>query len=257
MPLIDTGLVIRYYMDEAASGTGPSALSDDSGVGDAFNLDITYDGHLAFTEDGGNRGLVSDSTGDLQRALQFIVTADKMDSALTGSTSMTMEVVADISSGAAGTGRVAAINISTGNPHFGFCLTGTDARIYFDAVQVRSWTRVTGRKVYHIVVDTSDGTANNRVLLYVDGSLDSSIDIDANPTQNDTIDVDAARLWLFNRGLGNYQRSIIGTIYYVALYSSALTSGNVSDNYDILTADDDTPGAPPAGIVVLRRRRSG
>lgn len=259
MALIDTGLVVRYYIDEAASGTSPTEVIDTSGVGAAFDLTLNYDGHLAYTEVSGNRGLVSDSSGDDQYAKKAIDdSSDKVRDNLVGAQKITIELVVAPDSFAAGTGRCFAVNEGTFNMSLGFGGAGTDFQVFWEGTLMRSWTGSGGtRIVLHIVYDTTQGTAANRVRVYVDGS-EISPDVDASPAENDTLALDSGHeLWMLNRGSGSpYARSMDGIIYYAALYGGkAFDQTDVTTNYDILTADDDTPGAPPAGIVVLRRRR--
>lgn len=248
MALVDTGLIVRYYIDEAASGTDPAAVVDTSGVGDAFDLTLNYDGHLAYTEVSGDRGLVSDSDGDDQYARKLIdctAPVDKVFDNLSGSTKATMEVVADVDSFSASTGRLFGVNAGTSNPDFAFVGAGTDFRLYINWVLVRSWTGTLTRCVFHIVVDTTLETANDRIKIYENGSAITP-DYDSNPDQNATIDLAAdsttTYLYMFNRGTTAWARSVVGTLYYAALYAGiAFSQEQVTQNYDILTADDDTP----------------
>ena len=58
MPLVDTGLIVRYYIDEAASGQGPTAVLDGSGVGADFDLAITYAAALNYTGEDDRNGFI-------------------------------------------------------------------------------------------------------------------------------------------------------------------------------------------------------
>ncbi|MGC1951708.1 MAG: hypothetical protein WA970_03875, partial [Gammaproteobacteria bacterium] len=70
--MVDTGLVTRYYIDEASSGTSPTQVSDSSP--NAYHLtNVDYgSGNMAYTEVSGNRGLESTSTAGTQRARRAI-----------------------------------------------------------------------------------------------------------------------------------------------------------------------------------------
>jgi hypothetical protein len=246
MALIDTDLIVRYYIDEAASGSSPTEVSDDSGVGSAANLTLDYGTALAYTEVSGQRGLESTSvTGD-HHAKYDITNADKIDAMNGVATKVTIEIVADITSGSGSSGRIFAINAGSSSATIGILATGTDIDIYWNESLMRYYTRTTGRMVTHIVIDTTLATANDRVKIYENGVLKTSgITIDGNPTQNDTLSISdtSDELWMFNRGASPRDRSIDGILFYAALYDGAFTAQNCSDNYDVLIADDDTPAA--------------
>ena len=169
--LVDTDLQVRYYVDEAISGTGPAAVLDGSGVGSDFDLTIDYDGTMSYTEVGGNSGLESTSTtGDHRAEGSINNTSDKLRDNILGAQKVTMELVVRIDDITSDGGRVFVINESTSNPTIGFAGTSsTDLSFYWGAVKVRSWDPGTVRTVWHAVVDTTQGTANDRVLIYKDG----------------------------------------------------------------------------------------
>ena len=257
MALVDTGLIVRYYIDEAASGQVPGAVLDGSSVGADFDLAITYDAtDLNYNEISGNRGLENTNTGTDARATKAINdTSDKVRDNIHGAQKATLEVVVRADSFAAGGGRCFGINVGTTDGSF--MLRGKNGDIQFFAEfgagvnpkVYRTWTDGVGtRSVFHIVVDTTLATADDRIKIYRDGTLITPT-VNDNPALNDIIELDAgATMFMFNRGTSTFGRAMDGVLFYAALYSSAFTAGNVTTNFDILTSDDDTPAA---GIVLL------
>jgi len=253
MALDDTGLIVRYYIDEAASGSSPTDVLDGSGVGSAFNLAIDYgSGNLAYTEASGQRGLVSSATTGTQRARKTLVAGDKIINALNASKTATLEVVLDLTAFSASGGRICGINARDGsNGSFMLRCIGTGVawqlgvnNTLYDLADFAE----TGRQVLHIVFDSANGTAANRLLYAVNGgtltSAISTMTLNEALTIDDTLD-----LILFNReNTAVWDRSVIGTIFYAALYSGVFTQGMVNQNYAVLTADDDTPSGIVANV---------
>ena len=252
VPLVPDGLVVRYYIDEAASGQGPTAVLDGSGVGAAFDLAITYAASLNYTEIGGNRGLENTGIVGNQICEKAIdPTSDKVRDNIHGAQKFTITVVARIDDFSGGMGRCFAINEnSSSNAKIG--LTGnspTAAKTFFNGTVMRTWDPGTVRTVTHIVFDTTQATANDRVKVYKDKVLQSPT-IDANPALNATVDLPStSRIVMFNRGpSGSRDRSMDGVLFYADLHSIAYTQAQVTNDFDILTADDDTPAG---GEVLL------
>ncbi len=246
MPLVDTGLVVRYYIDEAASGQGPAAVLYWRGVGADFDLAITYAAALNYTESGGNRGLECTSVDRGQRATKLISnSSDKIRDNIDGAQKCTVEIVARIDDFNSGTGRCFVINENgTGDAIIG--LTGTSptvAQVRFNTSVMRTFDPGTARAVWHIVYDTTQSVANDRVMVYKDGTLQSPT-IDANPALNATISLpNNSRMFMLNRGTSTFDRSMDGVLFYAALYSSAFSASDVTTNDAILDPDDDTPAA--------------
>lgn len=251
MALTDTGLIARYYIDEAASGTAPTQVDDVSGNG--YHLtDIDYGaGNMAYTEVSGNRGLESTSTTGDQIARRAINdTSDALRDALAGSQTATIEVVVAIDSISASTGRIFAINNRSGsNATLG--LTGTSLssiRGQWEGLDGRAVALSGGQRyVLHVVYDTTQATSSDRILIYVDGT--SSGGGTAWPAQNDTLTLPSSiDLTAFNReSSGNFDRSFDGILYYAAIYSHAFSAAEVDGAYDVLTLDDDEPAAGGGG----------
>ena len=242
MPLIDTGLLARYYVDEAASGTTPTHVLDSSGVGADLDLTITY-GTGSYTETSGNRGLESIAVNSTTKAHGAINdTSDKIRDALHGATQMTIEIVADLQGFGTNVSRIFGIFIVGGADIFSIeGQTSVNAlRLYFnDSFATLASQTGGGRKVYHYVVDTTQGTAADRRRFYVNG-VQQTLAGTTIGTQNTTLSIGSGAV-LGMLGTGTGSRQLDGIVYYAAVYSGAFSSSDVTNNYDILTLDDDTP----------------
>ena len=247
--LADTGLSVRYYLDEAASGTTPTDLIDASGVGSAYDLPLVYDGNLAFTEDGsGNRGLNFTSVSGADRAERAIDnTSDKIRDTLVGEQKITLEWVGDFTSFTTSYSRLLVINNRTGgNPLIGVScpnVNGTGSRIHWNEVHVRSFDLPQdGVHVWHLVHDTTEAVESDRIKLYKDGGAVSLTSI-ATVTGDSTFAMSAnVSLYIGNReNSGTWARSFVGKFYYGAIYAAALTPTEVTNNATILATDNDTP----------------
>ena len=257
--LDDTGLVVRYYIDEAASGTAPTDALDGSGVGSAFNLAIDYGtSNLAYVETSGQRGLVSSATTGVQRARKTLVTSDKVITALSSSKLATLELVIDATGFSASGGRIFGITDRTGG-NGSLILRASDTGSAWQ-LAVNSTTydvfnfAETGRQVIHIVYDSAQAVAGDRLKYSVNGgtltNASGTIPLNTALTIDNTLD-----LIMFNRESGGfYDRSMTGTIFYAALYSAAFTQGMVDQNYAVLTSDDDTPTGGAAANMFYQRR---
>ena len=266
MPLIDTGLVVRYYCDEAASGTSPATLLDVSGS--AYNLPITYDGsELVYVDVGGNRGLDFTTTATDGRANKAVTTSDTIDAALDGVSSATFEVVMRVDAVTGSHSRMFGIHDRVGGDYdIGLKATSTSnyvfqARtggVFESAIDLAA----SSRAVYHIVWDRTEATQIDRVKFYKNnveltvgktGNMDNSTDLN--------IQAGSVDLIVGNReSTGSFQRAFDGVLFYAAIYTGVLSAADRTTNYTILDADDDTPGGPaPAGpgtaAYTYRRRR--
>lgn len=254
MPFSDTGLVVRYGIAEAASGSSPGAVTDIGGVGSAFDLTLNYGGGtLAYREDSGQRGLESTNTTGNQRAAGAINnTSDKVRNALHGAQKAVIEIVADIHNFDNNGSRIFGVQNRAGGNGV-FILAGTvpgthTLQLRLNNTVVRSYAPgdldVLGRSVYHVVVDTTQGTEANRALLYIDG-VATAWTSTATITQNATISVDSnSDVIAFNReSSGSFGRAFDGVLYYAAIYTGDFDATRVADHATALLADDDAPSA--------------
>lgn len=262
MTLIDTGLLARYYIDEAASGTSPTSLVDASGNNYAINS-INYDGTMAFTEDGsGNRGLVSSNVAGNHYALRNIDnTSDVIRDALVGNTKGTLEVVLTLVVGNSNGGRIFGINDRAGgNGQFTLKANhdgSTEIDVAFNGDNAStSYSIGTTRCVIHVVYDSTQATQNDRMRVYKDGTLIASVGtaLSVGLNQGHTLGSNLDLILLNRNSGGSYQRSINGTVGYAAIYSVAFAGGDITNNSTDLLLDDDTPAAggssSPTGNVV-------
>jgi len=241
--LIDTGLVVRYFIDEAASGTGPTEVVDKSGVGSPFNLTLNYDGVMDYTEVGGNRGLeCTDRESDAYARKIIHDDSDKIRDNLHGAQKITMEVVADVDSFSGNVGRLFALNSGVNAPSLGLAGNTAEFRFYWKESLVRSWLGSLSRTVFHIVIDTTQATPNDRIKIYEDGE-EITPDYDGNPGENESLVIGSGSyVYMLNRGVTTWARSVDGVLFYAALYADiAFSQAQVSNNYDVLTIDDDHP----------------
>lgn len=244
--LVDEGLVVRYYLDEAASGTAPTHAVD--AAPDPLDLLITYlddttsEQHVQYAEDAeGHRGLRFDAASHDGRA-SILIDATKLSSMLQGGTSVTFELVADIDDVDSSGSRLI---------HFGF---DSDHTLSFETSRV---TRLTlsinddggnsalldhsayGRAVYHGVVDTTLADAAERAIFYVNGSRVQAVTAEG-VDPNEALNLQTMRHFVIgNREIGD--RSIAGMIYYAAVYNVAFSPAEVLQNAQLLIVDDDTP----------------
>jgi hypothetical protein len=250
--LVDTGLIARYYIDEAGSGTSPTALEDAS----SNNYDLTEinysSGNMSFTETNNQRGLDSTSLTGTQRARRSINdTSDALRDALNGSTKATLEIVWRGDDFSVAGGRVFGINNRSGGTGV-LMIRGLDSNTlettFNNTTHDRFDPTIGSRKVIHIVYDSTQGVAVDRIKVYENGS---DISESGNTlTQNSTLSIDASSdLIMFNReSSGTFDSSFDGALYYAAIYSHAFSASEVQTNVDILNANDDTPASSQVKI---------
>lgn len=263
MALIDTGLIVRYYCDEAASGDGPTEVLDGSGVGVDFDLAIDYSvGDAAYDEVSGNRGLSFLTINGGAKATKLIDNStDKIRDNLHGSKTGTLEIVSRLDNGNDSVGRFVIITTNAGEGSFGILADASDPpdngyirvndsdTVWFDMA-------VDERAVWHLVFDSNLGTSEDRVRVYKNGSL--VVDSDGTiPNQDATVDIGTnSYLCLGNRPNGN--RETDGIVFYAAIYDIAFTQAQCEANYDVLILDDDTPSVAVGHdyLAAMIRRRS-
>lgn len=259
MPLSDTGLVVRYYIDEATSGTAPTQVID-AGANAYHLTEVNYGtgdpaNRMEYVEIGGNRGLESFGVTGVKRARRAINdTSDAFRNAMAGVQKTTIELMLRLDSGNANGGRVFGINGRAGEN--GRLLvkaptTGTALRVAWNDTDSGDSSSIgVARTVVHLVIDSTLGSGN-RAKLYKDGSLIvGGIDADTAIPLNSTLSLPASQdLIALNReSSGSFDRSIDGVLFYAAMYNVAFDSTRVSDHHTVLSADDDAPGAAPVEV---------
>lgn len=250
--LSDTGLVARYYLDEAASGTPDGAMAMDAAPA-PLNLPITWGVGDAFryAEIDNQRGLESTTAGLDARASVTGMSATKVGTALSGSQTGTLEVVLEVSGVHMSNSRF--IHIGTGDESGRFSLSAgslDEVNFFWRSSSIFPTDYLAGhwpvtftpgeRIVLHAVLDSGQAAEIDRARLYRNGVLVTGNDT-KNPVQiGQTLSfVDSDAFVLGNREIG--VRTFDGTLFYAAVYQSALTSAEVINNASVLLASDDTP----------------
>lgn len=247
--LADAGLIVRYYIDEASSGTSPSVLND-AAAEEPLPLQLWY-------QDAIPEELVFDEVAE-QRALRWMQSANharasvaigdgKIFRDLHGSTTGTVEVVADVRGVTDLGSRISHIGCDRESGRFTLSTRSMgELQLYIwvnDAsAMIGDWDidlDSRRRTVLHVVFDSTQATAADRVRLYADGQpIGGNAGVEV--MQHQTLDLgQGCHYALGNREVG--ERSLRGWLYYAALYSTALSDAAVVHNAAVLELDDDRP----------------
>jgi hypothetical protein len=257
--LVDDGLVARYYLDEAADGQAPAEALDAAPA--PLNLTLRYvadpctlDPVMSYIQDAeGHRGL-DFSTAGMDDLAFAEIDESKFIVGLHRGTSATYEVVADIREIHSGQSRLSHIGSETGHAlslqsralsYIGFEVnTGgeTQAPALLDAA---------GRAVYHAVFDSTEVEPMDRVKFYLNASRLPTLSVASGLAQGEEIDLSGGKYYAIgNREIGG--RTMRGTIFYSAVYASALSAEQVAQNTSWLLVDDDTPPHAPTEPGAVR-----
>jgi hypothetical protein len=238
--LTSKGLLARYHIDEATSGQLPAKLNDSADA--PLALPITYGAEMGFFEDG-NAGLRWTVTGADGRA-SAPVDGSKV-TALEGSSTGTIEVVLSLSAVTSNWSRIS--HIGSSDEVGRFTLLSGEANTLMawwnTNDQLGAWNiglTGLGRVVVHVVLDTNQVTPADRARLYLDGVVQADISGATPPALGAGIELATGRHYVLgNREVGG--RTFMGTLYYAALYTSALDASTVQHHAEILSAADDGP----------------
>lgn len=250
--LVDEGLLVRYFLDEADGGQGPKHALD--AAPDPLDLPLVYDmGAMnpVYAEHRGHRGLRWPMAGLHGRAT-LPVAGTKVQTGLQNRTAATLELVVEVDAVTVFGSRLLHVGRSLEQGHFTLRSTDID-RLEFHwkgltlaGVWPVDWAGL-GRVVVHVVLDTGQPDPIHRVRLYIDGAaVADGTDIGLlHPNQNEAIAIPTdpnipLYFALGNRGADG-DRSFQGTLYYAAIYASALSETQLQQNADILAGTDDAP----------------
>jgi hypothetical protein len=242
--LVDDGLIVRYYLDEAADGQQPTELVDRAA--DPLPLPLSWQPEMSYVQDGeGNRGLEWTQAGANGMASAG-VDGTKILTALHGSTVGTIEVVvAFTASGADGAcARMSTIATPSVAGSFTLCAPSiTRAEFGIDTSYRGGEWEVDfigrGRLVLHAVLDTAQTDENLRARLFLDGAEVPRISGTApQPSQQLNLGIGSSYV-IGNRPEGG--RTPNGRVYYAAMYSVALTPAQILQNTSVLISHDDAP----------------
>lgn len=242
--LVDRGLLVRYFYDEAASGQGPTTVFDRSGNG--YDLDdLAYDGvNLFWTVTGNDRGIGSSgATHDGYQRHAIDNASDLIRDALDGAQECTFEICVVVDDITVSNSRLFCINDRIGgNPVLGITSNATDEyQFFFNKVASLDNNHdlsAGGVHVVTVIVNSAMAIETDRIRFYIDGVLDEAV---GNLTLFDTISMDAnVDLIGMNReSSGAYDRSFDGVLYYAAVYDEMLTASEIADNAAILLRSND------------------
>lgn len=239
-PLIDEGLLARWYVDEAAEDQRPTHVLDSQPP--AVDLALMYDnGSPSYTTIDDNRGLRWADQG-LSGRPQAPIGGTKLLDQLGGATQATFELVLAAQSFDPEASRF--IHFGSGGGSGDFVIAARNA----DELEVR-WPFMPDRKfdasfdgsrqVLHVVVDTTLAAPEDRFRAYLDGVELSRQDANA-PGQGSGMQLQgSSSVVLGNRSDG--QRSFGGTLGYAAIYRVAFDPGDVQANAEALLMHDDAP----------------
>ncbi len=256
MALVDTDLVARYYIDEAASGQTPTELDDSAS--NPVNLSITYDGaNPAFSSVATGRGLSWASNASNGRAM-VALGSNKIYTAINGAQKLTIEMVVDVTTFNTSDGFLLQIGLDGDYSPFSIFDSGSGSLGVYHGTTYVTFTEDlegAGRVVIHIVVDTTQATPSDRIKLYVNGTAENATG-GTQPAQNASLSpVSGDYFVVGNRSNGG--RGIAGKIYYCALYDNAMSSADISTNYTDLSADDDEVVNNPPNTPTITATPSG
>jgi hypothetical protein len=238
--LVNEGLLVRYFMDEAASGQAPPALLD--AAPEPLALPIAYDTTTALTycENAGHRGLCWPHTNTNAKAWVPLA-GTKIYTALNNVTGGTIELVVDMTGG--DFSRLSHVTAASGGDFTlganGTGLLGFDWQSNTWPAQWNVPLTSIGRVVLQVVLDTTQAVPDDRIKLYLGGVVQTPLQTNP-PTQGQAIALEPAGYYVVgNRSTS--ATSIQGAVYYVAMYSLPLTPAQISTNASMLALDDDSP----------------
>lgn len=239
--LLDTGLLARWYIDEAEADQRIERLVDSHAP--AVDLALDYHGNSpSFAVVDGNRGLQWPEVGQNGRP-QAPIMGNKLYDDLGGASEVTFELVLAVQEVDTDTSRF--LHFGDGNQSGDFVIGSDDPgllELRWDGIDSRRFaaTFTGARQVLHVVVDTSEGGPENRFRAYLDGVELASMGSQA-PALGAGLPLDpSSSLVLGNRADG--QRSFRGTLHYAAIYRAAFEPEDVAHDTAVLLASDDAPG---------------
>lgn len=234
--LDDTGLVVRYFLDEADTGSAPPVALDATPNPLDLTLDYGPSGQMAYVEEAGQRGLAWPAVQTVGSA-SAPIDGTKVASAF--QTELTLEIVVDVTSVTGLLSRVFWIGAGQQPGRVAIAGNTTNQLQFIEADAVRSTFPFTfgGRRVLHAVYD-SDAADPDKIVVYVDGAVVTPTTTNP-PGAGKLVGVGTgASLYLGNRG-GSDGRSFSGTLFYAALYDVAFTAARASAHATSLGASDD------------------
>jgi streptogramin lyase len=245
-PAILQHLLGRYWFREAGSGQGPATLADDRQA--PVDLAIEYTPAVSWVTRDGHRGL-SSSAFKHRGIVRGRAGGTKYVSALDGSTRATFVTVASwtdppyvqrIAGFQSASGRRVAM-LQTGSNGWPSAQFRTTRQPQID-VRWRLDLDDDVRRVFHLVYDAEDSEPRRRIRLYVDGVDQGGGTLMRGrfPELGEGLDfgVEGLELQMMNRKRRN-SKALVGTVFYYAVYTTALSPYEIGGNAHALLADDD------------------
>ncbi|MEQ9501501.1 MAG: LamG-like jellyroll fold domain-containing protein [Deltaproteobacteria bacterium] len=234
--LVERGLVVRYFLDEA-DGERPGTVFD-SGRSPAFDLQLFATMAGPFFEDS-EQGRVLRWNDEGEGGSYARQVTPKIINAFTDTETLTMEAVVTVQADA-NASRV--FDIGTGFHSECALAVRTDA-VYLvrnDNLDV-FWSVDLNRKTPAVVTAVFDQTAPDaadRLRLYVDGVDQGPASL--MPQPGETFRILAGDTFLIGNAPTN-DKSLDGRIGYVAVYNAAFTEAEALQNAQILSQKNDAP----------------
>lgn len=238
--LDDADLVVRYTMDEADEGQAPTQLEDSAD--DPLPLPISYTPGMEWVDVGGHRGLHWNAPGvDGHAGLPLDGT--KIDTMLNGTARATIELVMAVEQIDNSGSRFLHVGTDDETGFFTLSTSSSGSMSFYvntDLSHAGRWQldATNGqRRVYHLVLDTTEAREEQQVRLYVDGWL-GPWNGGSPPDVNVPIELGPGRDFVLgNRTIG--QRSFQGTMFYAAVYARAMSASEVVGHAAVLLETDD------------------
>jgi hypothetical protein len=239
--LSDDGLVARYFIDS----DDPATLLLDSAPS-PVSLDIlTGGGQPVFTIDGVGRGLLWTTLAAGGIAVKGGPAMMKLQTALNGERTATLEVLAKIASATTAGSLIAGVYTDT----YQLSLHVSNLANINATVGTTSgfrWPAILGSasppRVFHLVFDSQNPISSERLVMFINGvpiaPSPGSTSLNANEQLNFPVPPAAT---IGATPDGNIDDSINGSVFYYAVYSEALSLAQVQAHSEILNISSDGP----------------
>jgi hypothetical protein len=255
-------VIARWLYNEASSGTTPTTVADDTGNGNDLTPDYgSGDANWASVAAGNGLDFTADPiTGSAVAELVDIATNGTIGSSLSGVNELSFITICDIDEGHSFGPRLSQIGTAGGDGDFAILTRAAPATedFLFRWNQEASGSDMsypipnggypTGLVIIHVIIDTTQATAIDRIKVYYDGVL--QVANSGTIVQNSTIDPDQTNRYFTSGNRGTQNRSIKGVNYYEEIGNGQFTPTQVSDSYTALLADNDADWNAGAGSTL-------
>lgn len=248
----------RWLFSEAASGTTPTTVADDTGNGNTLTIDYSS-GDATWTSIAAGNGLdftaASPSATSAVCYISNITSTGNIGSSLNNDTELSFTIVVDFTTPSSGGPYFFRIGSTSANG--GYCSLYMDSSRHvfvqfgdeygtYNGAQFNTAIG-TGVRVLTVVIETSQGTDTNRVKIWDNNAQLTAgyTDVALNRAMTDLNSYGS------NFSIGNrysaVDANIDGAVYYAELFTGVLTPAQVGDIYTALISDNDADWAAAAG----------